>query len=360
MAAPGDDVWIELIDADPTVFGGAPRAAASEPEQPASPRRPFPTRAVLVSGLVCLVMAGLVAGLLAWKPWYDDPRLVLDDTRVRASELSERLVFDPPPSELRASTEHGNDIDAAEAWSANSVGFFFADPEATFDPDDGDDRWFGFYARPSSDPRTPLIFGQTTIAGAPAEVSNETDGDLIEMAWGPVDGFTYTAAASHLTVEQATAIADQLRIEEGKPVLLDDRTLVGLEPLGSFGDYLTLLTLSQFTQDTGAGLDRLVGVYYGFDREAVVSVPGRPEALDMLWFVLNLRPTEGEVHGLPAYGFTKGAGPFGGMDVSTVVWFEGGRIIIVAAAGEVDEVFELAQTVRPATDDEWQAVLALE
>jgi hypothetical protein len=359
MAGSGDDVWIELIDADPSVFGGAPRPTTPAPEGEPRPRRPFPTRAVLLGGAVCLVLAGLVVGLLAWKPWYDDPRLVLDDTRVRASELSERLLFDPAPSELRGTTEDGEALDGAEAWSATSVGYFFTDAGATFDPDDGDDRWFGFYARPVSDPRTPLIFGQTTIAGAPAEVSDETNGDLVEMAWGPVEGFTFTAAASNLTVEQATAIAEQLRIEEGKPVLLDDRTLLGLEPLGSFGDYISLMTLSQFTQDNGAGLDRLVGLYYGYDRESVVSIPGRQTALDMVEFVLNHTPKEGQVHGLPAYGFTKGSGPFGGFDVSTVVWWEGGRLIFVAGAGEVDDVFDLAETVRPATDEEWDDVLAL-
>jgi hypothetical protein len=42
-----------------------------------------------------------------------------------------------------------------------------------------------------------------------------------------------------------------------------------------------------------------------------------------------------------------------------VLWWEGGRVILVAGDGDLSATFDLAETVRPATDEEWAEVEAL-
>ncbi len=354
---------IELIDADPGAFGQVAGSPTAESSAPSTPRtgapgssRPFPRKIVLV-GLACLAVVGfLAAGLVWWSPWKHDPRLTLPDPRATEFALSDRLIFDPEPSELRTALL-GTADDAVESpWTNGSSGYFFGEPDATFDPEDGDDRWLGFFARSIDDPGTPFIFGQRTIAGAPAEVSDESKGALIRLAWGPVDGWVFTAAASHVTVDEAIAVAEQLRMIDGRPVLLDRRLLPELDPLGPFGDYVTIATLTSLAQDTGRPIDDINGLYYGFGGASVVSMPGNESAIDMVRFVLDVDVREGTVHGRRAVGWSKGAGPFGGIDRTTVLWWEGGRVVLVAGDGDLDATFALAERVRPATDAEWSTV----
>lgn len=350
---PDEIELIELIDVDPGVFG-----QAAAPPPPPRERHPFPWAPVLTT-LAVLATGGLLAGaLMWWSPWEDDPRLALPDPRATEFELSERLVFDPEPSELR-NVVLGTDDDAIESpWTNGSTGYFFSEPDATFDPEDGTDRWFGFFARSIDDPGTPFIFGQRQIAGAPAEVSDESEGSLIRLAWGPVDGWVFTAAASHTTVEAAIAIAEQLRMVDGRPLLLDRRVLPGLDPLGPFGDYVTIGTLTSYAQDTPRAVEGMTALYYGFDGVSVVSMPGNESAIDMVRFVLDVEVREGTVHGRRAVGWSKGAGPFGGIDRTTVLWWEGGRVVLVAGDGDLDATFARAETVREATDEEWATVQA--
>jgi hypothetical protein len=155
------------------------------------------------------------------------------------------------------------------------------------------------------------------------------------------------------------AIAEQLRIVDGRVVVVDPAVLGDLQPIGAYGDYITLTTLIQYAQNNGRDQQGVVGVYYGFDGHSVVSMPGNERSLDLVRFVMDADAQERTVHGRRAVGFTKGAGPFGGFDTSTVVWWEGGRVILVAGDGDLSATFDLAETVRPATDDEWADVQSL-
>ncbi|MBI4934270.1 MAG: hypothetical protein HY828_10355 [Actinobacteria bacterium] len=357
---------IEVFDADPSAFGPSPRSASrtGDPTEPGDDREApdAPPRSWPWISVVSVVLVAAMVALLVWSPWSGTTSLVFTDPRPAESELTERLVFDDPPSDLRLAAlgSGGDDADNGPIWNSESIGYFFGSPDATFDPDDGIDRWFGFFALPSDHPSTPLVFGQREIAGAPAEVSDETQGALVDMAWGPVDGYTFTAAGSQMTIDEAVAIAEQLRIVDGRPVVVDDSVLDGMVGLGPFGDYVALATLVQYAQNNGRGVDGLVGLYYGFDGHSVVSVPGNATTLDLVGFVMQPDAEERTVHGLPAIGFTKGAGPFGGFDSSTVLWWEGGRVILVAGDGDLSATFELAESVRPATDEEWAEVVALD
>ena len=71
---------------------------------------------------------------------------------------------------------------------------------------------------------------------------------------------------------RAHFIAEQLRIVRGRPVVVDRSVLGALQPLGAFGNYVTLATLIQFAKNNGRGQDGVVGLYYGFDGHSVVSV----------------------------------------------------------------------------------------
>lgn len=364
------DELIELIDADPSVFGGSSGRGAGDgagwgrgsgrgrddESEPDSPRRTLPWRPILLCTGAALLVGGVVATLAVWQPWVDDPRLVLTDVRAAESELSQQLVLDPAPDDVAGTTLDG--VAEGMPWRDDSVGYFFTSQDATIEPDDGGDQWFGFFAEPSGGQSAPLIFGQRQIAGAPAELSNESDGELIQLAWGPVDGYTFTAAASNLTEDAAVAIAEQLRVVDDRPVVLDRAALGELMPLGSFGDYTSLIMLSAFSQNTERSLNGLVGVYYGDNDRSVVSTVGNASALDMVPFALHDEVTEGTVHGERALGFSVIAGAFGGFQVATVVWWEGGRLVFVVARGTIDEAFAVAETVRPATDAEWATVLA--
>ena len=358
-----DDIeLIEVIDADPSAFGAIPRPRAVDEPSDLPPRTDHPTSGSWRWVAAAAVLVAAIIGLFAWHPWSGTESLVLADPRPVDSELTERLVFDSPPSDLRlaslgASTEQ--DEQTPPIWNSESIGYFLGVPDATFDPDDGSDRWFGFYALPADLPNTPLVFGQRKIAGAPAEVSDESGGSLVDLAWGPVDGYTFAASASQMTVDEAVAIAEQLRIVRGRPVVVDRSVLGALQPLGAFGNYVTLATLIQFAKNNGRGQDGVVGLYYGFDGHSVVSVPGNAASLDFVRFVMDPDVQERTVHGQRAVGFTKGSGPFGGFDTSTVVWWEGGRVVLVAGDGDLSATFDLAESVRPATDQEWKEVVAL-
>jgi hypothetical protein len=345
---------IEFIDADPAAFGPA------APDGPPPPSRQMPW-APIVAALCGVTALGLmIVGLLLWKPWEQDPRLRLADPRTADSALSARLVFSPEPSDLRTS-QLGTDPGALPSpWLSGSVGYMFAEAGATLDPEDGTDRWFGFTARPSSDPDTPMVLGQQQIAGVPAEVSDETGGDLVSLAWGPLDGWTLNAGASQMTADEAIAIAEQLHIVDGKPVLDDRKVLAGMEPLGPYGDFISLRTIVTYAQKTDKPMKDVYGVYYGFSGQSVVSVPGNESALDMIPFVIGVDPQERTVHGRRALGFAKGAGPFGAIDRTTVLWWEGGRLVLVAGDDDLDATFRLAETVHEATDAEWARVEGLD
>jgi hypothetical protein len=352
-----DPELIELIDADPTAFGlPASRTVVDSEERPArSPRR----GRLLVAMAVATVTALLVAGLFTWKPWADDPRLALPDPPVAAPELSSHLVLDLPVDRVRATTLQDPGSEAGFTPPAGAVGHFLGGEGARLQTGDGNTvPWFGFFGRPAKS--DDAIFSQgVTVAGAPAEMSEETPGE-VQLAWGPVDGFIFTAVGEHLDQAATLAIAEQLRIQDGQPVLLDRAAAPDLHPIGSYGDFATAATLVQFAQNNNRGTERVTGLYYGYPGQSVVSMEANRSVIDMLPFVLNSTAHEGTVHGGRALGFTKGAGPFGGFDTSMVFWWEGGRLILVAGGDDLDATFALAEGTRVATDDEWATVMAVD
>jgi hypothetical protein len=181
------------------------------------------------------------------------------------------------------------------------------------------------------------------------------------VVWGPIDGLMYSATTSGLTDAESVALAGALRVDGHDVVVDHPGALVGMEPIGSFYDYLTVTTLLRSAQDSGQQDQGVVGVYYGFRTQSVVSTPANESALELVPFILsNRHHRDGDdaltVHGEPAVGFTKGAGPFGAFDITAVVWWEGGRLVMVTSTDVLQPTISLAETVRPASPQEWAAV----
>lgn len=367
---------IELIDVDPGAFGPSP-AARPEGDGHEGHRRgrrrrlrlPSPhgvafwARFGMVSSVVLMVGLG-VAGLLI-RPWDGAGRGRYADPDLQTSELTERLVFGSPPGDLRSTSMGGLRTSEEFDLRNRAVGYFWGDPDAVlgssrFPEASNRGRIFAFYATPSDSEGAFLITPQRTIAGAPAEVSDESDGASIDLAWGPLDGMIYRAVATNTTVDDAVAIAEEIHVEGDQVVIEHRTTLDGMKPLGSFGDYIDLFILDEFANDFDQKVSNYTGLYYGFSGHSVGSMPGRAQALDLVRHTIAPGATAGEVHGLPALGYTHGSGPFGDQDRSAVIWWEGGRLILVQGDGDLDATYALAETVRPATEAEWRAAEALD
>ncbi len=360
-----DPEVIELIDPDGGLFGEAPLQVEGE-EHSAGDQRVRSVAAALA------VIAVIVGSLLAWKPWVGrDHPLAFKDPRATEAALSEQLVLDPPPAAAHGVTLGKGDatMPAAAPWKV-PIGYLFGDADATISVNDGTDRWAGFLAAPATDPDAPSVDnlreGDRTdidVNGAPGQMQARP-GNTQQIVWGPLAGTMYSATTSGLTIPEALDFVSSVSASEGRVVVTHRSALAGMEPIGSFYDYYTVLTLLQHAQDIGPADDGVVGVYYGFRTQTVASIAANESALGVVPFVLsNSRHQDGDteltVHGRPAVGFTKGAGPFGAFDITAVVWWEGGRLVMVGSNAELEPTVSLAETARPASPAEWSAILEL-
>ncbi len=360
-----DPEMIELIDPDGDLFGEAPPRVEDHEDSPRGRR----VRSVAAALAVGAVVAG---SLVAWKPWVGrDHPLAFRDPRATEAELSEKLVLDPPPADPHGVTLGTGDGTTSPEGPRNiPVGYLFGDADATISVNDGGDRWAGFFAAPATDPDAPstdnLREGDRTdivVNGAPGQMQARP-GNTQQIVWGPLAGMMYSATTSGLTIPEALDFVSSLSTAQGRVVVTHRSALAGMEPIGSFYDYYTVLTLLQHAQDIGAANDGVVGVYYGFRTQTVASIVANESALKVVPFVLSNShhrdgDTELTVHGRPAVGFTKGAGPFGAFDITAVVWWEGGRLVMVGSNADLEPTVSLAETTRPATAEEWSALLAL-
>ena len=341
-----DGELIELIDADPGAFG-VPRHTTTQP--PDRERTPVPWKGVLIGLAAVVVLAGVVSGVMAWAPWEPDPRMVLDDQRDYPTELSSHLVFGRPATPRDGASETGPGADVK--WQDGRPGYFFAEPGATFQTADGTAAWFGFVAVPAKD--GPKIDGTRTIAGAPAQVSDRGEFAELALSWGPIDGWVFSALTVQMKVEDAVALAEQLRMVDGHPVVRDRAALKTLQPLGPMGAYQALMAIQSAGVDSTSSFEHTAAVFYGDGRQSVVSTPAPDNTLAMVQFMFHEKGKKGSVHGHDALGLVHSAGPFGDPDRSTVMWWEGGRLVAVTGGSDLSHTFELAESVRPATTGEW-------
>lgn len=366
---------IDIIEADPGAFGPAPRAdGAGEGDgtngagPTTSPRR---SRRTLVIAIGAALLVAAAATVIVWRPWSsDDHHLSLPSHTVAAATLTERLVLDRPPVDPTSSAigaPGGGETTFGDQF-ADAEGYFFVGPNAkmTFDGS-SEGQWAAFYAVPKDSDNAPSITVEDgkeggTVQGAPATIDQQGPGQLVEVEFGPVDGYLISVASSGLSKQQALALAEVVGVENGIPVVRDSTALLDLQPLGSMAAYAATYELLLSAQSGGAfPTERTVSVQYGTDENAV-SVTSREvsdkEWLKMAEFVLG-GAADHTVHGHPAIAVETTGRGFG-ADATIVCWEEGGRMIMVTGHDDVDATLLLAESVRPATDEEWDAVVAVQ
>lgn len=355
------DEVIELIDADPRVFdssSGPRRARIPAP-------RPVPRmRRRMIAVAVAAATALATWAILDAKPWAGEgPVLRLDDSHPTASQLTSQLILDLPTDQVQATTVHQQALPASRDLTAGgTVGYFFGDARATFNAADGSDRWFGWYATPVGSGAQPDLGTTTgTVAGAPASVRDSDGGiGIVQGVWGPVDGYMFTGAASNVTKNEFLAIADELRVQHGKAVVLHRVALGTLHPISRFADYFEIVNMIQRTRQNGLHLEGVVGVYYR-KGASIVSMPANRSALDTVPFALSTagdKPEVTTVRGQRALGFLP-AGTRSAIESPTVIWWESGRLLIVSGGFDLKSTITLANSAHQATTSEWTAVSAV-
>jgi len=180
------------------------------------------------------------------------------------------------------------------------------------------------------------------------------------LAFGPVkEGYVVTFNSKGLTKADLLSIAGEMDLDESTSDAL-------AWPLfGPAVDELRLQTVTSYTDASsgfgGGPLSVALGsfgggtnVNYGSNDDTLSlsnSVP--PAGMDVLTlarFGLS-KAKDVTVHDLPAVIGEIG----GGFGVSAVMWLEGGRLVTVVS-GDGDGLLEIAESVRPADDSEWNAL----
>lgn len=321
----------------------------------------------MVPAAVLVVSIFAVTALLViWKPWVNEfhVRLALPSTPQVEPTLTEQLVFGNPPDTLSLASV-GGAVDISNTLT-NADGYLFAAANATLNlGQGGSGRWAAFYAgRSAADPQSvPTGDGavEVTVQGAPGAILTSLDSQNIEVNFGPIDGRVTSVVTSELTQRETLAFAETATFENGVPVVSDAGTLAGLQPLGDISSFGTVFSFVATAANPASAEAAVVTAQYGPEekRFTVTSHVADDTDLKLLRFVLG-GDVNAQVHGQQALTYV--ANPSESLLAlrvelgSVVAWVEGGRLIMVTGKLEVPELLKLAETVRPATAQEWAQV----
>ncbi|MDO8364938.1 MAG: hypothetical protein Q7V88_18755 [Actinomycetota bacterium] len=336
-------IEIDLIDADPSAFGDH----ADTSQAPAAPRRWSPRRQWSVGVAACAAVAALV-GLLAWQPWVRPPEWrELPVQPLAAPTLTGQLVLGRPPGELLHTSHPWSEYTAAN----EALGFVFARPQSTYD----DGRWALFHAVPNRAAPAPPTTDTAAVRGVEADVR------LVRVratvTWGPHEGYDWTVNANRLDEAQVLAFARAVFAVDGRPVIAGSYALGELRPLGGMETLQRVRNLADDLAERALEYPIQPTVLtYATDSAPVRlgSIPAPADALAMAEFVFGSdrgtgRGTAATVHQQPALVLHS-------RDLGTVVtWMEGGRLLALTGDRPDAEMVALAETVRPATLEEWTA-----
>jgi len=361
-ARPDEGDIIEIVDADPTVFGAAPVVVDAR-DEPHEQRKPHREVSVWSVGLVVVLLA-VAAGTVAWKlqPWHHDDAVYVRD-HVATTTLTDHLVIadvagapvgallptaQPLPTEV---AEGAVFIDAASTpgieATANAI-------YSRFEPD--------MRAEVSFDPSaTTAVVEVHGVSGMTA-----TSGTSVVVRWRLADGTVQSLQTDRVSADAALRLANAIT-SDGHTVRVAPRSALGqLCPLGTVAEsqhVVQVFVASQaFAQDPGGGAspDNDPSIFAVRYRTAGIAVGhgAGPDTLALIATSLPLR-AHLEVHGLDALSFDLSAS-FGATPstLTTVMWVEGGRLIAVCATSPA-LAQQYAQAVRPATDAEWRQVVQL-
>ena len=334
---PGDIIEIDVIDADPGVFGPsvAPKAARARRVRP---RWVAPT-AIATAGVCCAVA-------LVWRPWEQPPDWrTFGPAAPALSSLSDRLLIDIENSSL-VNVEEGQNLDANEP---TPLGYVFAIPGGTYDFE----AWALFHSRGSNSAGEALVSTSTDLVHGMQAVVHRVR-VRTTVTWGPIGGNYWDSETNRLDKGEALRFANAVGVVAGLPAVAYGHDLGELQPLG---DVKTLArvqvliahlagepVLSKFTPT-------VLTYEVGGTPVTVASIGTDTDGLAMARFYLD-HGSDVTVHGLPgALIDTRRVG-------KVVVWHEGDRLIVVSADVADEQLIAIAQSVRPATADEWDRITA--
>jgi hypothetical protein len=285
-----------------------------------------------------------VGGVALWQPWHHRTQ----------PPLTERLVFDKPPADLSSATFGTSSADSIVPIAG---GTFYGEPGANLTREADPRKWAAVLSEryrldsPRSDRRKVDINGSEGLV---------LESVVTTVTWWPVKGrdLELLVAGQGLSVDELVAIARSVRLNGAEPSVSDATLLSGMQRIGSATTFARLTALVDAVALGGPGIDPGVGVdvvrYGEVDGYVVASAPAPTgDEMVMLRFVSG-GGTATKVHGRAALSSTSSELQDPGRQV--VGWVEGGRMVLVAGPGTLEQTRALAESVRPATDKEWSQV----
>ena len=356
---PVDPDEIDLIEPDVGVFGAPAEGGGEAGAGEAAPHKR--ARWMVPTAVAAVLAVGAAGAVAVWQPWADDGSVQLDGGSTSDDEptLSERLVIGALADELQTGTR--SDVETSGIFDSGTVGYIFSAPGAHIDFSGDSGRWAAFLAAPedtddiSMPEDTPL-----TIQGAPGGF-DENDGSNqgLDLTFGPVGGKLINVVGVGLTKAEILALAEVIRIDGDAITITDGAALADLEPIGPIDVYAAVLTVTLTVAGGGFAPGGSTMLCYGPAGTTCLAHADSlgEETMAMAKFFFSAgNPTE--VHGQPAFfaDLDLGEAAFGDAalgDQRHLVWVEGGRLLVVSGDVEDDELLALAESVRVATDEEW-------
>ncbi len=333
---PGDIIEIDVIDADLGVFG--PSAAPPAPVRRPRPRWLVPT-AIAVAG-VC------GAAAMVWRPWEPPPDWrTFGPAAPAVASLSDHLVLDLDGVTV-TSLHVGPNSDADDPAP---LGHVFAAPGGTYEYD----AWALFHSGGSNaDGAAPVSKSTDLVRGLPAEVRSVRVRTTVR--WGPIGGNYWDSETNRLHDDAALDFANAVGVVAGLPAVAYGHNMGVLKPLGDVKTLARVQVLAAYL-DSEPVLSKftptVVTYEVGSTPVTVASIDTDTDGLAMARFYLD-QGRDVIVHGVPgALIETRRIG-------KVVVWHEGNRLVVVTADVTDDQLLAMAKAVRPATQAEWDQVIA--
>lgn len=316
-----------------------------------------PRRWRWISGLAVVAVLAAGIALAVSRPWSDDS--AAPSTTEPAAQLTNQLIVDQPPGDLTLTAalpagprqaEPSDDVIVLA--DPTTVGVVFASEGATFQRG----RFMALYASPldEADQFADDEGDEINVRGMPGRLA--MGGDDVSIAyWGPDDNdYRYSIAANGFDAAAMLAAAEAFRVDDGVAVI--DGGVVGdLQPVG---EVRTLFLAFQLVSavDIGETSPEVTTVVYGDPFAGglqLSSVPSPEEDPLRMFSFLFGSTTPATIHDQPAIVAENSADL---MEGSAVAWVEGGQLIVLSGQLPVPELISAAQSVRPASAEEWAVV----
>lgn len=320
-----------------------------------------------------LPLATMVVGLLIataslslWAPWDNTfkIRVAFPSSAPVEPTLTEQLVFGNPPADLSASV-FGDAIETGDAFF--EAGYFFAAPDADFNMGQGGTGSWAAFIVTDAEGFGELDAGPSgtnvTVQDVPGVLTTAIGNQRTQLTFGPLDGRMYNVVTSQVSQPDTLAFAETVGLDGDVPVVKDASTLHGMRPLSTLAEMNSAFrVISAGISPNQSSQPGVVMVQYGTepDRFTLTSQQASSGGLTSLQFVLGAE-IDATVHGQPALTVVTNDSEsllaFGVELGSVVAWIEGGRLIVVAGRQPIEKLLQLAESVRPATPDEWRSVV---